>query len=208
MGAFFQLDSHSMVYFMICEIHGFPHQFSKAWENAAKSIELGEPRKLVPVFSLTYEHFSPIRFPSYGILYHMENAWFFSSISNSTEKCSKIHPVSFPQYYFSACSKIYWFLKRKNRKNRSGKLPFLKKGKPIPGTLWLKARYNKRRRGNGCNFTKNKEYKYILGKSMPPFFFKFFLNFNNHLQKLYLLPKNFNEKCSNRGICQEIVPGF
>ena len=95
MGAFFQLDSHSMVYFMICEIHGFPHQFSKAWENAAKSIELGEPRKLVPVFSLTYEHFSPIRFPSYGILYHMENAWFFSSISNSTEKCSKIHPVSF-----------------------------------------------------------------------------------------------------------------
>ena len=171
MSAFFQVDSHSMVYF-ICEIHGFPHQFSKAWENAAKSIELGEPRKLVPVFSMTYEHFSPIRLPSYRILYHMENAWFSSSISNSTEKCSKIHPVSFLVVFHSIIvsnsSKISWFLKRKNRKNRSGQLPFLKKGKPIPGTLWLKARYNKRRRGNGYNFIKNKEYKYILGKSMPP----------------------------------------
>ena len=35
----------------------------------------------------------------------------------------------------------------------------------------FQARWNsniKRRRGNGCNFIKNKEYKYILGKSMPP----------------------------------------
>ena len=68
MGAFLKLDSHSMVYFVTCEIHGFPHQFSIAWENAAKSIELGEPRKLVAIFSLTYGHFSSIRFPSYGIL--------------------------------------------------------------------------------------------------------------------------------------------
>ena len=71
MGAFFQLDSHSIVYFIICEIHGFPYQFLIAWENAAKSIELGECRKLVPIFFLTYGHFSSIRFPSYGILYHM-----------------------------------------------------------------------------------------------------------------------------------------
>ena len=95
MGAFFPLDSHSMVYFIICEIHGFPHQFSIAWENLAKSIELGEPRKLVPIFSLTNGHFSSIKFPSYGILYHMGNAWFFPSISNSMGKCCKIHPVSF-----------------------------------------------------------------------------------------------------------------
>ena len=103
MGAFFPLDSHSMVYFIICEIHGFPHQFPVARESAAKSIELGESRKLVPIFSLTYGHFSSIRFRSYGILYHMRNAWFFPSIFNSTGKCSKIHPVSFlvvfPQYY-------------------------------------------------------------------------------------------------------------
>ena len=63
MGAFFPLDSHSMVYFIICEIHGFPHQFPIACENAVKSIELGEPRKLVPIFFLTYEYFSSIRFP-------------------------------------------------------------------------------------------------------------------------------------------------
>ena len=103
MGAFFQLDLHCKVYFTICEIHGFPHQFPIAWENAAKSIKLREPRKLVPIFSLTYGHFSSIRFRSYGILYHMGNAWFFPSISNSTGKCSKIHPVNFlvvfPQYY-------------------------------------------------------------------------------------------------------------
>ena len=50
MGAFFQLDLHSVVYFIICEIHGFPHQFAIAWNNVAKFIELREPRKLVPVF--------------------------------------------------------------------------------------------------------------------------------------------------------------
>ena len=52
-----------MVYFVICEIHGFPLQFLIAWENAVKSIELGEPRILVPIFSLTYGYFSSIRFP-------------------------------------------------------------------------------------------------------------------------------------------------
>ena len=91
MGNFFPLDSHSMVYCIICELHGFPHQFPIAWENPAKSIGLGEPKKLAPIFSLTYGHFSSIRFPSYGILYHMGNAWFFPAISNSTGKCSKIH---------------------------------------------------------------------------------------------------------------------
>ena len=54
MGVFFPLDSNSVVDFIICEIRGFPHQFSIAWENAAKSIKLGEPRKFVPIFSLIY----------------------------------------------------------------------------------------------------------------------------------------------------------
>ena len=45
---------------------------------------------------------------------------------------------------------------------------FFKKEKPIPGTLKFKAKYIKRRRVNGCNFIKNKEYKSILCKSMPP----------------------------------------
>ena len=62
-GAFFPLDSYFMVYFIIYEIYGFPLQFPIAQENAGKSIELGEPRKLVPVFSLNYGCFSSIRFP-------------------------------------------------------------------------------------------------------------------------------------------------
>ena len=50
MGAFFPLDSHPMVYFMIYKIHGFPHQFLISLKNAAKSIKLGESGKLVPFF--------------------------------------------------------------------------------------------------------------------------------------------------------------
>ena len=61
MGDFFTLDLHPMVYSKIREIHGFPHQFPIAWENGAKSIELGEPSKLVPIFSQTYGYFSSIR---------------------------------------------------------------------------------------------------------------------------------------------------
>ena len=38
-----------------------------------------------------------------------------------------------------------------------------------PGMLEFKAKYIERRRRNGCNFIKNKEYKYILGKTMPPY---------------------------------------
>ena len=112
MGTFFPLDSHVMVYFIIGEIHGFALQFPIAWENAVKSIELEEPGKLVPIFSSTYGYFSFSRFPSYHILYNMVNAWLFPSISNSTGKCSKIHLVD----GFYTCSKIWWFLKRGNKK--------------------------------------------------------------------------------------------
>ena len=62
MGAFFPLDSHSVVYFIIYEMHGFPDQFPIAWESAAKSIKLGEPGKLVPIASPKYGYFSSIRF--------------------------------------------------------------------------------------------------------------------------------------------------
>ena len=82
---------YPMVYFILCEINGFPHQFPLAWENAVKSIKLEELGKLVPIPPPpTYWYFSSIRFPFYGILYHMGNTWFFSSISNSMgENASK-----------------------------------------------------------------------------------------------------------------------
>ena len=72
---FFPLSSHSMVYFIICKMRGFLHQFPTAWENTAKSIKLIEPGKLVPIFSSKYGYFSSMRFPSYGIIYHMVNPW-------------------------------------------------------------------------------------------------------------------------------------
>ena len=72
MGAFFPLDSHPMVYFIICETNGFPHQFPIVWKNVAKSIKWGKSGKLVPIPSLKYGYFSFIRFPSYGILYKHE----------------------------------------------------------------------------------------------------------------------------------------
>ena len=76
---------------------------SHSMGKCSKSIKLGEPGKLVPIFSWMYGYFSSIRFRSYGILYHMGSAWLFPSISTSTRKCSKIHPMSsqvfFPPYY-------------------------------------------------------------------------------------------------------------
>ena len=102
MGAFFPSYSHPMVYFIIWEMHGFPHQFLIVRENATKLTVWDETGKLVLI------------------------------------------------------------------------LFFLKKEKPIPGTLEFKAKYNKRRKRNGCNFTKNKEYKYISDKSMPPMLTKIF----------------------------------
>ena len=88
-GDFFPVGSHPIVYFIIYKMHDFPHQFSIAWENAVKSIKFGEPGKLVPIFSPTYGYISSIRFQSFAILYHMENAWLFPSISNTTENAAK-----------------------------------------------------------------------------------------------------------------------
>ena len=41
MGPFFPLDSHSIVHFIICEIHGFPPQFSIAIHRIGRVQEIG-----------------------------------------------------------------------------------------------------------------------------------------------------------------------
>ena len=46
---FFLSDSHVLVYFIICKMHGLPHQFAIAWENDAKLIEQGEPGKWISI---------------------------------------------------------------------------------------------------------------------------------------------------------------
>ena len=47
MGDFSTYDSHPMVYFIIWEMHRFPHQFLIVWGNATKLFEWGEPGKQV-----------------------------------------------------------------------------------------------------------------------------------------------------------------
>ena len=91
MGAFFPLDSHSMIYFIIWEMHGFPHQFLIVRENATKRIVLGEPGKLVLILFPYYGRIFSIRFPFYGILHHKGNACLFSLISHNLGKYSQNH---------------------------------------------------------------------------------------------------------------------
>ena len=71
-------------------------------------------------FCPTYIYFSSIRFTSYGILYLMGNAWLFPSISNSTGNAAKsilwVLRLFFHSVIVSTFSKIWWFLKRTNRK--------------------------------------------------------------------------------------------
>ena len=75
MGAFFPSDSHPMVYFNIWEMHGFPHKFPTVRENATKLIIWEKSGKFMFILFPWYGRFFPIRFPSYGILQHMGNAW-------------------------------------------------------------------------------------------------------------------------------------
>ena len=57
MGAFFPLDSHPMVYFIIWEMHGSLHQFPKLRENATKPMVWGNSRKLILLFSHSVDDF-------------------------------------------------------------------------------------------------------------------------------------------------------
>ena len=111
--AFFPLDWHPMVYFIICEMYRFPRQFPKERENSGKSIELGESGKLVPIFAPKYGYFSSIRFPSYGILYHIGNTWFFQFLKSRKNKAKSTQwalTLFFYSIIVSTFSKIWWFL--------------------------------------------------------------------------------------------------
>ena len=73
MGAFFPLDSHSMVYLILWGMHGIPHQFPIVRENATKLTVWSGNR--YSYFYHSMGDFPPaIRSPSYGIHHHMVNA--------------------------------------------------------------------------------------------------------------------------------------
>ena len=75
---FFPLDSHHhLVYFIMCETHGFSHQISQSpsnWECLGNRF----PYFLIPI-------------PSCHIIYHMENAWVFLSILQGMGNSRKTH---------------------------------------------------------------------------------------------------------------------
>ena len=88
-GAFFPLNSHYMVYFIIWEIHGFPSktpQYGKMQQNPWNGESLGNKYSY---FFHSMGAFFSFRLSSYGIRHHMGNAWFFPLISYSTGKCNK-----------------------------------------------------------------------------------------------------------------------
>ena len=91
MGAFFPLDSHPMVCFIIWEMHRFPHKFYIVRENARKLIVWGEPGKLVLILFPYYGSIFSIRFPFYGILHHVGNTCVFPLISHNLGKDSQNH---------------------------------------------------------------------------------------------------------------------
>ena len=87
-------------------MHGLPHQSLIAWENTAKSLELGEPGKLLPSFltKVLFSHQIPIL--KYTLPYEKWMA--FPIISNRMGKCNKIHPGSY-QLVFSQNYCFYLF---------------------------------------------------------------------------------------------------
>ena len=81
-------DSHPTVYFIIWEMHGFPHEFPIVQENATKFIVWGEPGNMVLILFPYYGRYFFIRFPFYGILHHMGNACIFLLTSHNMPKPS------------------------------------------------------------------------------------------------------------------------
>ena len=92
-GCFFQLDSHPMAYFIIWEMHGFPHQFPTLQENATKPIVWEETGKLVLILFPQCGCFFPL--DSHPMVYFI--AWkmhgFSHQISNSIRKVSRTHQM-------------------------------------------------------------------------------------------------------------------
>ena len=70
---------------MVCNItramHGSSHQYLTSLEKVTKPILYKNPAKMVPLVFLEYTCFCCTRFLPYGMLYHMENTWVFSSIT-------------------------------------------------------------------------------------------------------------------------------
>ena len=83
------LPWYPMVQFIPREMHGYSYENLIAREHAAKPILWGELAKLIAILFPKYGWFSPIRFQSYGILYHMEIAWVLPSMSHCMRKYRK-----------------------------------------------------------------------------------------------------------------------
>ena len=151
----------------------------------------GFPGKLVLILFPQQGYISPIRFPPYNILHHMGNAQVSPSISLALENAAKSIELKEPGKFVPILSPKYGYFFPADSHPMVSSTPWKIHGfshqfplASIPDTLELKVKYIKRRRGHECYFIKKEEYKYTLGKSIPPY------------TKLSLLltisPKNYN----------------
>ena len=109
---------------------GILHHMGNAWVSASMSHSIGKCSKINRIgraWEIGTHTFSKVRvlffhqIPILVILYHMENAWLFPSISN--RKCSKTHPnssqVVFPSYsFFSLVPEFGDSLKEQTKKEK------------------------------------------------------------------------------------------
>ena len=74
-----------------------------------KTHGMGKVWKITHTFPIVWVFF-PIRFPSYGILHHMRNAWGSPSISHSTGKCNKTHGMGWTWEIGTHTFPIVWVI--------------------------------------------------------------------------------------------------
>ena len=118
---------------------------SLALKKATKPILWKQPRKLVPILFPKYGCFYSIRFVSFGVLRHIENAWGSPSIPHNMGKCNKIHHTgrawdiithTFPEIWVVLLYQIsiLWYVSSYENSNFSNQflIAWENAAKPIP----------------------------------------------------------------------------
>ena len=188
---FLALDSHPLVYLIMCEIHGLSHQFPVACGKAAKLIEWEEPGKQVSRKIQESQSYRKNLGNQYSCFPHSMSA-FFPLDSHSMVYFIIWEMQGFPHQFPIAqenaaipnlrvlrlFSTVLFFLlfpkpgdSLNEQKGETIKVNsiLLKKEKSVLDKLELKAKHINRRRERGCDLFKKEECKYTLGKNILPY---------------------------------------
>ena len=84
-------DRKKLTNVIIWEMHGFPHKFSTVQEMQQNPWCGESLQNWCSYFFPKYGCVFSIRFPSYGILHQMRNAWVSPSIFHSAGKCNETY---------------------------------------------------------------------------------------------------------------------